>query len=276
MIGDSFTEGIGQPYEKTFPGIASRLLEESGIELWNAGVRSYSPRLYFLKTQYLLETAGLRFDELVAFIDISDVQDEIVYESFFPSGRVTAPNRAYLFARDHSYLFRNFIDGLLWAISLRWDHLRGASDIDMLKFYEAFSRDRPRWTSDGEVFRSWGDRGLRLARENMSKLSRLCDAHGIRLTVAVYPWPYQIRGKEARSLQVAFWEAFAEEHAAGFLNYFPDFINAGEPDRVIDLYFIPGDDHWNEAGHRMIAERLVARLHQTGKAPRPDREGPAR
>ncbi len=77
IIGDSFVEGIGCPYQETFAGIADRKLDGT-VEILNAGVVSYSPKLFYLKIKYLIDEIGLRFDELFVFIDISDIQDEIV------------------------------------------------------------------------------------------------------------------------------------------------------------------------------------------------------
>src|SRR6056297_1067703 len=76
FIGDSFTEGVGVPYRQTFVGIIGEALSKYGIEVLNAGVVSYSPIIYWRKVKYLLETKGLDFDEVVVFLDISDVQDE--------------------------------------------------------------------------------------------------------------------------------------------------------------------------------------------------------
>ena len=51
IIGDSFAEGIGLPFERTFAG----LLEQAGqarpdkVEFLDAGVASYSPSIYFKK-----------------------------------------------------------------------------------------------------------------------------------------------------------------------------------------------------------------------------------
>jgi len=48
LIGDSFTEGIGQPFENTFAGLlAQEGAKRSGrVEFLNAGVASYSPTIY--------------------------------------------------------------------------------------------------------------------------------------------------------------------------------------------------------------------------------------
>src|SRR5712692_8407728 len=46
FIGDSFTEGLGVEYEKTFVGIIENKLRAEGIEVLNASVASYSPIIY--------------------------------------------------------------------------------------------------------------------------------------------------------------------------------------------------------------------------------------
>ena len=79
LIGDSFTEGVGLEFEQTFAGmlyLAGQKRAEK-IEFLNAGVISYSPAIYYKKIKYLLD-AGLKFDEVVVFSDLSDVQDEAI------------------------------------------------------------------------------------------------------------------------------------------------------------------------------------------------------
>jgi hypothetical protein len=77
LIGDSFAEGIGLPFESTFAG----LLEQAGqsrpdrVEFLDAGVASYSPSIYYKKIKHLLDL-GLKFDEVVLLSDSSDVEDE--------------------------------------------------------------------------------------------------------------------------------------------------------------------------------------------------------
>src|SRR3989338_2577369 len=80
FIGDSFTEGLGVPWKQTFVGRIEEALAPQGIEVLNAAVASYSPLLYYNKIRYWIER-GLKFDELVVFIDISDVRDELAYRS---------------------------------------------------------------------------------------------------------------------------------------------------------------------------------------------------
>jgi hypothetical protein len=76
LIGDSFTEGMGMSFDESFAG----LLYQAGqaraekIEFLNAGVALYSPVIYFQNIKFLLER-GLKLDEVVVFLDLSDVAE---------------------------------------------------------------------------------------------------------------------------------------------------------------------------------------------------------
>ena len=72
LIGDSFTEAVGVDWDDSYAGILFNRLENRGIEILNAGVIRYSPRIYYLKTEHLLNIRKLRFDELIVFIDTFD------------------------------------------------------------------------------------------------------------------------------------------------------------------------------------------------------------
>lgn len=53
FIGDSFTEGIGLPYEETFVGVIAQNMPT--LKIANLGVSSYSPSIYLSKVKYLLD-----------------------------------------------------------------------------------------------------------------------------------------------------------------------------------------------------------------------------
>ena len=57
FIGDSFTEGIGLPYEETFVGRFARAFPE--LDVLNAAVFSYSPSIYYKKKANIFWTSGL-------------------------------------------------------------------------------------------------------------------------------------------------------------------------------------------------------------------------
>ncbi len=235
FIGDSFTEGIGMPHEKTFVGLIERDLEAARFEVFNAGVSSYSPRLYYLKVKHLIETVGLRLDEVHVYLDISDVQDEVIYRDYAPSPLSIGKLLDHVFTRNVYVYYA----------------LRKSKKI--FRAYDTFARERGNWTHNAEVFDDWGRDGLALAQENMHKLYELCSKHGVSLTIAVYPWINQIERHDSTAKPVAAWEEFARDRGITFVNYFPHFINETPAQDVRDMYFIENDRHWNEQGHVLIA-----------------------
>ncbi|MCX6305735.1 MAG: hypothetical protein NT040_12300 [Bacteroidetes bacterium] len=266
FIGDSFTEGIGIDFGKTFVGILKSHYPEFDIQ--NAGVRSYSPKLYYLKTRYLIEEEHIWFDELVVFIDISDIQDELVYENFIPhkpemkSFFTTLAENILTFIKENSFIL-SISTKKNGGNSTNQDNKRAvpgrpytepaANGFSSDKDYQ---RERPRWTFDDEIYRKWGKRGIGLAIRNMQKLYDLCTRNGIKLTIAVYPWPDQIRQNDLECKEVIIWKDFAQLHQIRFIDFFPDFITAQDTS-VIKKYFIEGDVHWNEQGHKKIADKII-------------------
>ena len=118
VIGDSFTEGVGYPHEQTFVGLAERNSKIVNIDIFNAGVMSYCPKLYYLKIRYLLEDVGFRFNELYVYLDISDIQDEIVYRHFSPSTQSVVQKTVRKVDdvfRNRSYTYRILRDYMLYG-----------------------------------------------------------------------------------------------------------------------------------------------------------------
>ena len=272
FIGDSFTEGIGVEYDQTFVGHIAKELEPRGYDIQNAGVSSYSPIIYYLKTKYLLEH-GFRFDELVVFMDISDAQDEVDYQSWTP----TTPD-AWGFRWNN---FSLWLDRYLGGHSVTYLHVirtvvHGRTERRLRALFfgdpiddpkEAkYSLERGRWTFDDEVYDDWGAKGVALEIKHMDKLAALSREYGFKLSIAVYPWPAQIEHRDINSRQVAIWRAFSRENGLNFYNLFPPFMaTTTDPATVLRVYFFDGDVHWNETGHALIAKNWLAQYLETTK-----------
>lgn len=262
FIGDSFTEGSGYEYERTFVGLVDQVLTGYNIEVLNAAVSSYSPTIYFKKTEYLLETVGLEFDHLVVFLDISDVQDEKQsYEirdgSVIRLGERTSRIKDFVF--EYTGLLKN-----MWLLVLNiknWimkdrESLRTDQEVKY-----GINQYRSLWTIQDEPYEDYGRVGLKKAARYMDQLYDLTQQHHITMTIAVYPWPDQIVHHDLDSLQVRFWRDWANTHSVVFFNFFPDFMKAGtDPLQVLERYFIQGDVHWNETGHRLMADKLLEKM----------------
>ena len=76
FIGDSFTEGVGVPYEESFVGMFANAHPE--LKIANLGVVSYSPTIYLKKLEEYF-TAGYTFKKVIVFVDIGDIMDEAFY-----------------------------------------------------------------------------------------------------------------------------------------------------------------------------------------------------
>jgi hypothetical protein len=269
LIGDSFTEGIGQPFENTFAG----LLAEEGakrpdrVEFLNAGVASYSPAIYYAKVKYLMEK-GLRFDEVVLLSDSSDVEDEAssyfcidedpIYRKYCntPPGSVPEPAIKRDFFIDHFA-----VTNRVRVIIKRWLQTRLGNK------RHAINDDHNRigWTTanpDPAKYRPLGvEGGIARSIENMTKLSDLLASRNIPLTIVVYPWAQQIAQNDRDSKQVRLWRDFCPGHCKAFIDLFPPLFAAADADK--DWYehlYIVGDDHFSAKGNRMLFEELAKRL----------------
>ena len=269
LIGDSFAEGIGQPFENTFAGL---LAQEGGrrpekVEFLNAGVASYSPSIYYRKIKYLLDK-GLAFDEVVLLSDSSDVEDEassyfcidedLKYRKYCttPPGSVPEPAIKRDFFIDHFAVTNRLRVTIKRWIQTRLGNKRHAINDD---------HNRIGWTTanpDPARYRPLGvDGGIARSIENMTKLADLLASRNIPLTIVVYPWAQQIAQNDRDSRQVRLWRDFCPGHCKAFINLFPVFFAASDADK--DWYehlYILGDDHFSAQGNRMMFEELAKRL----------------
>src|SRR5215475_11120019 len=182
IIGDSFAEAIGLPYERTFAGLlnAAGQARPDKVEFLDAGVASYSPSIYYKKIKYLLDR-GLEFDEVVLLSDSSDVEDEATsyfcidddprYQKFCTLPPGTYPPASPL---KHDYFIDHFVVTNRVRISVkRWvqtmlGNRRRAIEHD---------HDRIGWTRpdvDPARYEPLGvEGGIARSLQNMTKLSDL-------------------------------------------------------------------------------------------------------
>jgi hypothetical protein len=265
FIGDSFTEGIGYDYERTFVGQIENALEGRGVEVLNAGVVSYSPKLMFLKLDHLLRVVGLRFNEVAMFVDCSDAIDEIDYnkirfEELKSQGLV--PENAQFIERhkgpqhwyEYSLLYRTIARSVFRADP--WKRITYANLATGREF--AHYGQRSDWAHDQGLFDAWAREGLESAAFYVSKILQLGEEFGFKTSICVYPWPKEIRAAKQESLNVAFWRNYCQSHDVPLINLYPAFMEAETPKETVEKYFIQEDSHWNEAGHRYVAEQWMA------------------
>jgi hypothetical protein len=278
LMGDSFIEGMGVSYENCVAGILGESLKAEETDVLNAASLSYSPKLYFLKIRYLIEQKLLDFDEIYCFIDISDPHDEIIYKYWEPGSESAFASTLSIlnrFFQKHSFLYS------YWAARRRLSSAKAISNVfpaegsadarfwiqgldEYLRRAEP-EKDRFLWPNKRPALEEWGREGLALCKQYMTEIQKLCAQNGIRLTVVVYPSPYQLTAGNLTGIPVTFWREFAEENGTGFLNLFPVFIGDEPPEIVYPKYFIKGDVHWNEAGNHLVAEAVLKHIRENAR-----------
>jgi hypothetical protein len=280
FMGDSMTEGIGIEYPYTFVGRVDETLSRQGIEVLNAAVASYCPTIYWTKLKYLLEDRGLKIDEVVVFLDLTDAWDDLTYQidehgAVAERGLQTDDAKAIIgavvsnrrpmvdnvrdFVRDRTILTAA-MSRLIWTRS----RFRQPEFFDL----------KGQWTYNPDVFESIGRKGLIRMKEHMDKLRLLLQAHDVTLRLGVYPWPDQITHNDLDSIQVRFWKQWCDENQIPFLNLFPTFVKPrsdAEMQKFLKEYFLPDDVHWNERGHALVADRFLDFYKKTAGAGTPNR-----
>jgi hypothetical protein len=284
LLGDSFTEGMIAWPDSYVGQIVSKFPQ---YDFLNGGVESYSPSNY-LNVARTLIADGVEFDEVIVFIDISDVQDEAAfYRDAGASGEVSGPQQI---VHDHSWytdlrlgiskhlLLTNsifdFIERKL--VQHGWYHLNVGHG-------EQFDQPRAAWTyrpvSETEPYDlGYGPlgvaRGIAKEKEKMTLLWQELEKRGIPISVVVYPWPAQIAHDTADSGQVRMWREWCEGKCKRFVSVFPAFFAVKEqcpqtqPGCWYLQYFIFGDEHYNAAGNALVAEAVGKSLEAAPPAKR--------
>lgn len=288
FIGDSFTEGVGLPYEQTFVGRFAQAFPE--LDVLNAGVVSYAPSAYYEKLKHFIEV-GLKFDEAIVYIDISDVRDEAVGycydenavlqmrnlqscgEGVCPSSR-PAPTARWKDDLKRTLYIPDFI---YQTLKRRGDQQTEApatlSESDAVKPGAVYGPDgdvRASWTYDENTgcFGALGiEGGIRKAKAQMDRLYQVLSAHGIALSVGVYPWPQQLLYDRANSRQVTLWRDWCAGKCRSFFDHFPAFFRYKQdhPHFLKEL-FVWGDVHYNALGERLLADDLIAQYRSRGSS----------
>ena len=266
IIGDSFTEGIGLPFEATFAGMLARAGKQRAdhIEYLNAAVASYSPALYYKKIKYLLDS-GYAFDEVVVLPDLSDVQDEATNYFCFdehPKFRALCGNETYhpyVSNRVGAKLERGFAltDTLRLMIKFKLLAWTGEAKAGQLAPSPRVGWSVANYDASAEYVPLGVEGGIARAVENMQALADLLAQRKISLTVAVYPWPVSLVQDDPGKRWVTIWQNFCVTNCKRFINIFPDFVAAKNAHTDwYERYYIVGDFHFSEVGHSVVFEAL--------------------
>ena len=284
FLGDSVTEGVYLPYEKTFVGIFEN--EFTNYNILNGGRGSYSPILYLKRLEYLIENEKLNIDKLLIFLDNSDIQDEaVVYKDLnqlsdldelsLDSNKriekiINVPN---LKKNDDKIkiikkiLRENFLVTYTVLKMFKTENM-----IDFSKWDNYFSEDfkRMRWSIDENVYNEFGKVGIQFSKINLNKINDIAKRYEIELFLAVYPEPNQIYLNDDENIHFTTWKKYAEENDIFFIDLYSIFFDEiaksnnkiKTSKNIIKKNFFLGDNHFNHQGNIFIAENLIKYFYE--------------
>ena len=272
LLGDSFTEGMSA-WEDTYVGQIAAAFPQ--YEFLNGGVESYAPSNYYNMARQLLDR-GVKFDEVIVFIDISDAQDEAAfYRDKNPMGAVDGPEQIVHNGGLYTSLREWVKEHLLITNSLfdRWERSsvdRGHYSLNV-GHGQLFDLPRSAWTyravNETEPYEIGYaplglEAGIRKEESKMTQLYQMLQERGIPISVVVYPWPAQLAHDKVDSRQVQIWRDWCNGKCKRFISVFPEFfaVKDGCPRREPGCWymkdFIFGDEHYSRAGNALVAQTV--------------------
>lgn len=278
IIGDSFAEGIGIPYEETFAGIINL---RTIPEIANLGVSSYSPKIYYSKLKYFIEK-GFKFNHVIIFVDVSDLIDDMNSYVLLRDGKVrdkkwnkkiewyinakfpVLDQLIFKFTKNNRY---RATDTILTPIKILTSY-ENLKIEDIKKIYDKKMNLRAIWTYTNEnkiKGYDYGiDQGIEEQIRTMDMIYDYLTDKKIKLSVAVYPWPQTILYDVPYNKHVKIWEEFCKKRCVNFINHYPLFMNINDSDEkkieIIKKYYQVGDVHFNAEGNKLIAEDFLKKF----------------
>lgn len=248
VVGDSFAEGLGVPFEESFAGLLACAYARQGMVVRNLGTLSYSPVIYYRKIAESVRRLGTTPREIIVFLDISDIHNDVL--DYREEGDAVVSEKTPAGRRVADFLKYHFSTFALLS------RLRLLLRADKVVLPVSTIAD---WTTERDTLETWGRAGLAANERNLLKIVDQCRRWKCRLTLVVYPWPKQILRGDKDSLQVSHWRAWSAAQGIRFIDAFPPFFVL-PADTTLERYFLSGDVHLNAAGNRLIFDAIWPKL----------------
>ena len=264
FIGDSFTEGTPIEYQDSFVGIFAK---ETKYKTANLGIVSYSPKIYLSKINYLIQQ-GFKFNNVVVFIDISDFYDDTNFYSINEEFVVTEKYSKRKNLKRRKFLRNNFPLTNFYMFVLKKYKFKKEKPIELNESLKPVFTDKvnlkAKWTYSKTDKIDGYDLGVKEGNQimvkHMEELYKILLKKNIKLSLAVYPWPHQLKNDVIESLHVTIWRDFCINKCEKFINYFPIFFEEMNNTSFLDIYkkyFFKNDPHFNKIGHKILADKLI-------------------
>lgn len=250
FLGDSFTFGEGVRDEDTFAEVTGRLLTQRfggrgvNFQCYNFGVGGYNTaNAAFLLRLLVLQ---VRPDVLVLCYGLNDAEPPLfdTDEKGDPVRRVReqdVPEGVATPRPPDTLLYRSRVAQLVW----RFFASRGQNRQTESYYHALYRPDAPGWKA---------------TREALDEIVDICRWEKIPLVVMLFPVLHRLDGQHPFSDLHALVRGEVVSRGGQVLDLLPAF----QGKRAEDLWVHPTDQHPNEQGHRLAAERLAEYLATRG------------
>ena len=278
MLGDSVTMGYGVTYAETFSKKLEDLLAErdgkSGShQIINAGVHGYST---FQERVTLERNLDLAPDFVAVGFCMNDVTEPFVVNTEYGGtgldyhGVTQTPNPVSGWLANETGFGR-----LLQKLAQRGKSIDEAKRLEIYNTRQMAieSRTNPRYQE-----------GWTIVLAELEKLYAVAKEHELPIVLMIFPYTYQLNDPSTRAPQEILIE-HAQRHGVDYIDFTPVFAEVVYQERDvvkvlegqgktaeeigkffgwrIGEYFFD-EDHFREAGHRLVAERLYGWLEGKG------------
>jgi len=253
FIGDSFTEGIALPFEKTFVG---KFKQKTKLDIVNLGVSSYSPNIYLKKIKYLISNKIVLFNHVIVGIDLTDLEDDWQRREIQSNRNTSYTNSREQF-RFKLFLAKNLPTTYLILQKINWYikiELTKNVSVDHLDY----SKNKASWS----YIKNYEKLNEKIENQvdNMNELFNYLKDNNIKLSILIYPHQASIKYDVKDSLYKKIWKDYCKNKCFKFIDaysIFFDELNDTSKDEIMKKYYIKGDHHFNENGNDVVSKILL-------------------
>ena len=253
FIGDSFTEGIALPFQKTFVG---KFKQKTKLDIVNLGVSSYSPNIYLKKIKYLISNKIVLFNHVIVGIDLTDLEDDWQRREIQKSRDTSSTNPRKQF-KFKIFLAKNLPTTYLILQKINWYikiELTKNVSVDHLDY----SKNKASWS----YIKNYDKLNEKIENQvdNMNELFNYLKDNNIKLSILIYPHQASIKYDVKDSLYKKIWKDYCKNKCFKFIDAYSIFFdksNDTSKNEIMKKYYIKGDPHFNEKGNDVVFKILL-------------------
>ena len=253
FIGDSFTEGIALPFEKTFVG---KFKQKTKLDIVNLGVSSYSPNIYLKKIKHLISNKIVLFNHVIVGIDLTDLEDDWQRREIQKKR-----NTSYTNSREQ-FKFKLFLAKNLPTTYLILQKINWYIKIELTKNVSVDHLDYSKNKASWSYIKNYDKLNEKIKNQvdNMNKLFYYLKDNNIKLSILILPHQASIKYDIKDSLYKKIWKNYCKNKCFKFIDaysIFFDELNDTSKDEIMKKYYIKGDPHFNEEGNDVVFKILL-------------------